>query len=161
MDSEGKELEVTRLEARDIFGEALLFASKSIPFYAEAVKASHVLLVPRQSVLELIEKDPEVSRFFLILMAEKCLILNQRVRSLGLKTVRQRLVGHLVTNCRGNKCCRIELGMNKGDLARLLGTVNETLSRNLRQLQEEGLIQVDGKKILIKDCMRLRRELAV
>ena len=93
------------------------------------------------------------------LMAQKCLILNQRVRYLGLKTVRQRLIHHLLTRCPGNNNCRIDLAMNKGDLARMLGTINETLSRNLKQLQEDGLIRVEGKKIHVMDCHRMREEL--
>lgn len=159
MDPEGKELEVTRLMNGDIFGEAMIFTSDSIPFYAEAVQLSQVLLISTQSILNLINQDPGVSWFFLKLMAQKCLILNKRVRSLGLETVRQRLIHYLLTRCRGNKCCQIDLTMNKGDLARFLGTVNETLSRNLRQLQEEGLIRVEGKKIHVNDCTRLRREM--
>ncbi|MFO7865350.1 MAG: Crp/Fnr family transcriptional regulator [Candidatus Aminicenantes bacterium] len=159
MDAEGKELEVTRLKSGEFFGEALVFASDSVPFYAEAVKTSQVLIFSSHSIKTLIDRDPEISLFFLKLLAQKCLLLNQRVRSLGLKTVRQRLIHHLLTRCAGNKSCRIDLSMNKGDLARLLGTVNETLSRNLRQLQEEGLIRVEGKLIFVNNCIRLRQEL--
>jgi CRP-like cAMP-binding protein len=159
MDAEGRELEVTRLKTGDFFGEALIFAADSVPFYAEAVRLSHVLIFFAQSLKNLIYREPEISFFFLKLLAGKCLVLNQRIRSLGLKTVRQRLIHHLLTRCKGNKCCRIDLTMNKGDLARMLGTVNETLSRNLRQLQDEEIIQVKGKQIFVKNCVRLRQEL--
>jgi CRP-like cAMP-binding protein len=159
MDPEGRELEVTRLRKGDIFGEAVLFSSGSVPFYAEAVLLSQVLLIAAKTIMALIEKEPDISRFFLKLMAQKCLILNQRVRYLGLKTVRQRLIHHLLTRCPGNNNCRIDLAMNKGDLARMLGTINETLSRNLKQLQEDGLIRVEGKKIHVMDCHRMREEL--
>jgi len=159
MDADGKELEVTRIKDGEFFGEALIFASDSVPFYAEAVKPSQVHVFPAQTIKNLINQEPEVSFFFLKLMAGKCLILNKRMRSLGLKTVQQRLIHHLLSRCGGNKGCRIDLAMNKGDLARLLGTVHETLSRSLRQLQEEELIQVKGKQIFIKDCLRLRQKL--
>lgn len=49
--------------------------------------------------------------------------------------------------------------MTKTELAKLLGTISETLSRNLKQLQEEGLIAVEGNTIHIEDVSRLEKEL--
>ncbi|MBU4330119.1 MAG: helix-turn-helix domain-containing protein, partial [Acidobacteria bacterium] len=50
----------------------------------------------------------------------------------------------------------VELPVKKTELAQMLGTVSETLSRNLAQLQEDGQIEVDGKNIRIIDCASLR-----
>jgi CRP-like cAMP-binding protein len=52
------------------------------------------------------------------------------------------------------------LRLKKVELAKLLGTISETLSRNLKQMQDEGLIEVKGKKIYVKDCLKLRAELS-
>jgi CRP-like cAMP-binding protein len=49
--------------------------------------------------------------------------------------------------------------MKKTELAKLLGTISETLSRNLKQLQEEGLIAVKSNTIHIADILRLKEEL--
>jgi CRP-like cAMP-binding protein len=51
------------------------------------------------------------------------------------------------------------LEIKKTELARLLGTISETLSRNLRGLQRDGLIEVKGRRIRIKECSRLRKEI--
>jgi CRP-like cAMP-binding protein len=50
----------------------------------------------------------------------------------------------------------VQLDLKKAELARLLGTISETLSRNLKQLQEDGMIEVSGRTIRIKDCSRLK-----
>ncbi len=75
-----------------------------------------------------------------------------------MSTVRQRLAKYLVQQCTGSSCV-ITLPIKKGQLATELGTVIETLSRNFKQLEKDGLILVDGKKITIKDCQGLRAEL--
>ena len=75
-----------------------------------------------------------------------------------MKTVRQRLAAYLLAGCGGAGPCAIALPMKKGDLAKALGTVGETLSRTLRQMQDEGLIRVEGKTIRVIDCLGLRRE---
>ena len=50
----------------------------------------------------------------------------------------------------------IELEMKKGELASQLGTVSETLSRSLRKLKEEGMIEVEGNRVIVFDLKRLR-----
>lgn len=160
MDEEGREVEVVRLLPGDFFGEAIVFASSRFPAFAQAVKDSRVLYFEKESFLQSMEKDPALARFFMVLLAKKCLILNERIEALGLRTVRQRLVQYLLSSCSGSQKCLIELKIKKTDLARILGTVSETLSRNLKFLQDEGLIEVRGKHICVLDCMKLRNELS-
>jgi CRP-like cAMP-binding protein len=53
---------------------------------------------------------------------------------------------------------RVELTKSHQDLAAELGTVRELISRNLSRVQAEGLIEVDGRTIVIKDLATLKRE---
>jgi CRP/FNR family transcriptional regulator len=99
------------------------------------------------------------ARFFIDLLARKCLILSRRVESLGLETVRQRLARYLLGRCGGAGGCTIRLPVKKSELAAQLGTIAETLSRNLKQLQEDGRIEVRGAEIRVIDCPGLRSEL--
>ena len=45
----------------------------------------------------------------------------------------------------------ITLKISKGQLASLLGTIPETLSRIFAKLSGQNLIRVDGKKIILLD----------
>jgi CRP/FNR family transcriptional regulator len=156
MDEEGRELEVVRLGPGDFLGEAILFVNGRFPFFAQAVKETAVVFFDKKAVFREIESHPAIAKFFLQLLARKCVALSGRVEAIGLQTVRQRLVHYLIANCSGEKQCCVELKMRKSQLAKHLGTGSETLSRNLRQLQKENLISVRGLKIFIKDCPRLR-----
>ena len=160
MDEQGKEVEVVRIEPGDFLGEAIVFVSSEFPFYAQAVKDSKVFFLEKKTISQEIKKDPTAAQFFLNLLAKKCLTLSYRIESLGLQTIRQRLIQYLFSNCSGEKQCVIELKLKKVELAKLLGTISETLSRNLKQMQDEGLIEVKGKKIYVKDCLKLREELS-
>lgn len=160
MDENGREVEVVRLEPGDFLGEAIVFVSSRFPFFAQAVKDSNVLFFEKKAILRKIESDPSAAKFFVNLLAKKCLVLNKRIESLGLQTVRQRLIQYMLSHCRGDEQCVIELKMKKSELAKILGTISETLSRNLKQMQKEGLIEVNGSRIRIMDCPRLRAELS-
>lgn len=161
MDEQGRELEVARLGPGDFLGEAIAFVSGRFPFYAQAAKDSSVYYFEAQALFRRIESDPAIARFFIGLLAQKCVVLSSRVESLGLRTVRQRLIQYLLARCYGSGHCLVELKIKKGDLAKILGTISETLSRSLKQMQEEGLIEVDGRKIHIRDCQNLRDKLSV
>ena len=159
MDDQGKELEVVRLNPGDFFGEAIVFIQDRFPSYAQAVKNSQVIFFEKETFFRNLEKDAAIGKFFLHLLAKKCIVLNKRIEALELRTVRQRLIQYLVSSCTHETSCDITLPMKKTELAKLLGTISETLSRNLKQLQEEGLIAVMGNTIHIKDISRLKEEL--
>jgi CRP-like cAMP-binding protein len=158
MDEQGKEVEVVRPNPGDFFGEAIVFVQKRFPSYAQAVKDSQVVFFDKNSFFQRLEKDPTIGMFFLHLLAKKCIVLNKRIETLELRTVRQRLIQYLVSSCGSDTSCVVTLPMKKAELAKLLGTISETLSRNLKQLQEEGLITVKGHTIHIKDRSRLNSD---
>jgi CRP-like cAMP-binding protein len=159
MDEQGKEVEVVRPNPGDFFGEAIVFVQKRFPSYAQAVKDSQVVFFKKNSFFRRLEKDPTIGMFFLHLLAKKCIVLNKRIEVLELRTVRQRLIQYLVSSCGSDTSCVVTLPMKKAELAKLLGTISETLSRNLKQLQEEGLITVKGHTIHINDRLHLTEEL--
>jgi len=75
-----------------------------------------------------------------------------QIENLSLKEVPARLAGYLLylAEEQGN-VERVELDISKGQLASLLGTIPETLSRIFAKMSEEGLISVDGKLISLLD----------
>ncbi len=156
MDERAREMELIRARAGDFIGEAVVFAGEIYPAFAEAVKDTETIYFGKKSIFSRIDRDPEVARFFIRLLAGKCLVLNKRVETLGFKTVKQRLIQYLLISCSGERKCEVELKMKKSDLARLIGTISETLSRTLAQMENEGLITVQGARIRIEDCARMR-----
>ncbi|MGQ9673973.1 MAG: Crp/Fnr family transcriptional regulator [Candidatus Aminicenantales bacterium] len=160
MDKNARELELVRLWPGDFFGEAAVFAADEFPAFAEATKDTEVIYFEKEAFVRRLRESPDLALFFIQLLARKCLILNERIEALSLRTVRQRLAQYLLSHCSGQMACLIELKIRKGELARLLSTASETLSRNLRELQEEGVIEVRGQSIRVKDCLRFRQEIA-
>jgi CRP-like cAMP-binding protein len=147
MDEHGREVEVVRLGPGDFFGEAIVFVAGEFPAYAQAVRKSQILYFSNKDVFCQIEKKPSTARSIITLLAQKCVVLNRRIETLELRSVRQRLAQFLLS---------FELKMKKTELARFLGTIPETLSRNLRQLQEEKLIEVHGRRIAVLDRSLLK-----
>jgi CRP/FNR family transcriptional regulator len=159
LDELGRELEVTRVGPGDFLGEAVAFAGGRFPFFAQAIGPTDAAYFEIEAVFRRVDRDPRTARFFIDLLARKCVVLSARIESLGLRTVRQRLVRFLLEDGSGAANRVVTLKIRKGELARQLGTVGETLSRTLRQMRDEGLIEVKGGDIRIVDPARLREEL--
>ncbi len=159
MDDQGRQLEVARLGPGEFLGEAIAFLGGRFPFLAEAAADAEVSVFQAREVLAAAGRDPAAARFFIELLARKCLVLSGRVESFGLETVRQRLARYLLGRCGGERGCVIRLPVKKSELAAQLGTIPETLSRGLKRFQEGGLIEVRGAEIRVVDCPGLRAEL--
>ncbi|MFO7840397.1 MAG: helix-turn-helix domain-containing protein, partial [Desulfosalsimonadaceae bacterium] len=54
-----------------------------------------------------------------------------------------------------NSTDSITLNISKGHLASFLGTIPETLSRMLKKMSEQGLIDVEGRKVRLLDRQAL------
>lgn len=160
-DEHGRELEIARLGAGDFLGEAVALAGSPYPFSAEAVMEIVVRRFEGRAVRRAIAAKSQAALFFVELLARKCVLLSGRVESLGLRTVRQRLAQYLLQGCAGGTAglCVVGLSIKKSELAGHLGTVGETLSRTLKAMAGDGLIEVRGREIRILDCPRLRTEI--
>jgi CRP-like cAMP-binding protein len=94
---------------------------------------------------------------FLRILAGKCSELTTRIAALQMQTVRERLLYYMGELCPKDGRCSFHLPISKRELAQQLGTSPETLSRTLRELQNEGVLQVNNRQIVMTDCLRKGR----
>jgi CRP/FNR family transcriptional regulator len=86
------------------------------------------------------------------------------IEELSFATIRQRLISMLarLAQSDGRRTAvglEVQLPGSHQELANQLGTVRELISRNLTRLQAEGLIEVDGRRIVVKDLKGLSAQL--
>ena len=134
------------------FGEVPVFSGKRFPANALALVKSRVLFFPRTDFIGLLSANPSLA---MNMLAELSLRLRQftvQIESLSLKEVPGRLASYLTYLSREQgDSDLLELQISKGQLASLLGTIPETLSRIFAKMTEQGLIRVDGRAIEVLD----------
>jgi CRP/FNR family transcriptional regulator len=80
-----------------------------------------------------------------------------QIEHLSLKEVPARLASYLLYLSREQENPRsVALSISKGQLASLLGTMPETLSRILARMSRADLIRVNGRRIRLVDAEGLR-----
>jgi len=147
---EGKEQIFHILEDHEPFGEAAVFAGEHYPASARALSETRTLFFPRQRFIELISREPTLALSMLALLSRRLRKLTQLVENLSLKEVPGRLAAYLLfLNAQKGSAPVIALDISKNQMAGLLGTIPETLSRILKRMTDEKLINADARTISI------------
>jgi len=150
--AEGKEQILHFFGPGECFGEVSVFTGRGFP--ADAVTAAQTMLLffPRTSFVSLIGKDPALALNMLAQLSRRLRHFAGLIEDLSLKEVPGRLAKYLLyLSGRNGNAGAVELDVSKGQLASLLGTIPETLSRILAKMNRQGLIHSRGSQIRILD----------
>lgn len=148
---EGKEQILHIIEPFEPFGEVPAFTGRRFPAHAEAIEDSITLFFPMDSIIRSIQNDPSLALNMLALLSQRLRQFTVLVEGLSLKEVPQRLAAYMLLLSDREKTDNIELNINKRQLASLLGTIPETMSRILSRMTANGLIEVQGRRIKLID----------
>lgn len=137
-----------------LFGEGLVINhAKNSPVQVRAVEDSVVLFIDLEMIYAAADNSPVrniLARNLIKSLAKKNLILNQKVRILSQKSLRDRIFIYLRTLPK-DKDGYAKIPFTQIALAEYLGVNRSALSRELGRMQNEGLLVIDGKKIKIID----------
>lgn len=137
-----------------LFGEGLVINhAKNSPVQVRAVEDSVVLFIDLEMIYAAADNSPVrniLARNLIKSLAKKNLILNQKVRILSQKSLRDRIFIYLRTLPK-DRDGYAKIPFTQTALAEYLGVNRSALSRELGRMQNEGLLVIDGKKIKIID----------
>ncbi len=150
--AEGKEQILHIFGQGQPFGEVPVFAGQKFPANAQAISKARVLFFPRTAFVTLITENPSLSLNMLAVLASKLREFSVQIENLSLKEIPARLASYLIYLAEEQQSGEaVTLGISKGQLASMLGTIPETLSRIFAKLSGQGLINVQGPKIALLD----------
>jgi|SRR5208282_2113643 len=145
------------------FAELPVFDGGNYPAAASALEDAKILFISRKDFQNFCREHPDVALKVIAVVGSRLRRLVGIIEELSFTTVRQRLIAVVLRLAEANgkpskEGVHLELTMSHQDLASELGTVRELVSRNLSRLQAEGFLEVDGRKIVVKDLAGLKNE---
>jgi CRP/FNR family transcriptional regulator len=152
LSADGKEQILHIFGPGEPFGEVPVFEGRNFPAHAVALEKCVCLYFPRPAFIELIKNNPSLALAMLGVLSRRLRTFTVLVDNLSLKEVPGRLAAHLLylsENKDGTDS--LELDISKGQLAALLGTIPETLSRILGRMVKQGLIESMGPRVKLLD----------
>lgn len=153
---EGKEYTLHTIRPGQMFAEAAIFGGEIFPANSIALEDSVVAFFAKDRFINLIAKSPHISLKMISALSGFVRDFNQQIENLSLKEVSTRLALFLLSQTDASGKNKIVLDRSKSELASSLGTISETLSRNFKKMKELGIIDIDGKNIVILDSEKLK-----
>jgi len=158
---DGKELTLAYRGPGDIFGEACLIDGGPREEMAEAMENALVTEVERTHFEKLLQTHPSLGYRMTKVLAQRRREIESKIENLVFKDVNSKLAELLlrlgteygVDDARGTL---VALKITHQEMANLIGSTRETVSLTLAQFKKRGLIQTDGRKVILADREGLR-----
>ena len=140
----------------EVFGYKSLISEGKNKAFATAVKTSTVWMYSASDVMKLLAQAHPLIRTLL----EQAVMDIQNYEKISqlhyLASVQERIAYQIVTladrfGVQTAKGLSLNLKLTRNEFAQLASTINESLSRHLTEFKNEGLIDINGKEIIIKN----------
>ena len=157
---DNKEQIVHLLREGGVVGYRALIAGTRYTHSAVALEDCVVCFMPRPDFFYLVQTNHQFAMGLMQLLAQTLGLAEERMLHLAYKPVRERLAGALLlvqqTFHRDDEALPFRISLGREDLAALVGTAKETVSRLLSEFKEAGMIATRGSQITILRPTRLQ-----
>tara|TARA_B100000809_G_scaffold260619_2_gene307900 strand:- start:1393 stop:2073 length:681 start_codon:yes stop_codon:yes gene_type:complete len=159
---EDKEMILSVLGPGEIFGETGVMGADSYGTVAEVMEDAIVCSISINQLNTMLEKNPAFNFSVTKFIGLRYLKVQSRLESLVFKTAPERIrdfikemaVEHGKTLGNGSEI-ELKLKLKHEDISKLTATTRQSVTTELNNLEKEGIILFDRKRILIKDIKRL------
>lgn len=157
---DGREKTLALLGPGEFFGEMALLDEGPRSAIAETLEPSALYLLHRNDFLATITENPSIALQIIRVLSRRIRQTNAQIMDIVFRDVRGRVATTLADLCRRHGVStpagmRIELKLTHQELANLVGTARETVSRILAELQDVHCLTVDGRYLVLKDMKKL------
>lgn len=146
----------------EIFGELAMFSKAPRESYAMAVRTSLTWCLRPEVVKEVLRSHPGIGLTITTQVGSRMKRIESRVEHLVFRSVPSRVAGILLELAedfghRKDGRLVIDLVISQEDVAKLVGASRQAVNASLRELEREGIIQRDGRRLELVDLDTLRR----
>jgi CRP/FNR family transcriptional regulator len=164
-DINGKEQIVAILKQGEMFPHVGFFRKGSYPAYSEALEDCTLVVVPINQFEKVLIANPELSIKVFKVLGEKIVDLQERLEAQILNNTYEQIIKLIVRlgNLHGQETADgkivLKADFTNKDLANMIGTTRETVSRTLTKMKKKQLLEVTANGDMIYEKESLLDEL--
>ncbi|MFT4750135.1 MAG: CRP/FNR family cyclic AMP-dependent transcriptional regulator [Bdellovibrionota bacterium] len=161
-DMAGKEVTKAILSPGEVFGELALISEGTRRDFAYSLEETALCVLEREDLGQMLQERNEVQIFFMRLIGDRTLKLEQRLENLMFKTSRCRITEflHHLAETRGRTVGyerEVRDMLTHKEIADLTGTSRQTVNTVLNDLRRQNILTFDRKRMLVRDMGLLAR----
>jgi CRP-like cAMP-binding protein len=152
--ADGRQVVLTVMREGDVFGEIALLDGNERTADATAAADCELLVVPRRSLLALLERRPDLCIDLLIVLCERLRRTNEQVEDLAFLDLEARIAKVLVRLVEENgksSTGSVGVKISQRALGELVGGSRESVNKHLQDWKRSGIIALGKGSIVIRD----------
>jgi len=152
LSDDGREKILEFLEAGDFFGEMSLFDNSPRSASVRALVEVRVLALSRSDFLTVLRRSPDLAMAVIQELTRRLRQVDEQASSLSFQRVKERTKGLLVRLAKdetGREGRLATPALTHQQIADMIGTSRETVTRALKGLKEQGWLEQEGKRYLV------------
>lgn len=160
INAEGKEFITALISEGEFFGYNPLLEEKSYSDTAVALEDSEVYIIPKDDFFALLHNSRDVSHAFIKMLSNDVKDKEERLLHIAYNSVRRRVADALLMlkqRYATDNDKPFSMAISREDLANLAGTAPETVIRTLSDFKEEGIIEIKGSSITLREVGKLEK----
>ncbi len=157
---DGKELILNIYGENHVFAEVTIFNDICYPATAEIIEDAVVGVIRNYDLEKLIKSNIELGFNLIKILSKRLFNAQMKLKQIALNDTYSRTADTLIRLSKNvgverNGQIEFDLDLSRQELANMIGTARETVSRILSRFKKEGSIDISGKKMVIKDIKKL------
>lgn len=174
-DDQGRCIRVETFEPVEALASAVLFSQRPLlPVTVGAQSDCRIISFPKEEIIKMLMNEKAILEAYLADTGAKVQFLSERLRLARFATLRQRIADWLVrktllqttifgdtTKAPSNatevpKAFSIRVDPSFEKMADIMGVARPSLSRELSHMRSDGLIEIEGRTIILKNIEALK-----
>ena len=160
---DGRDITLNILGEGSIFAEVTLFNDMDYPATVEVLENSEIGVILNKDIENLILQNTELALQIIKILNKRLFRSQTAVKDMAFSDTYIRITKTLIDLCKRHGTTtengiEIDASLTRQDIADMVGTSRETVSRLISTLKKQGLILTDSKKIIITDINKLQEQ---
>jgi CRP-like cAMP-binding protein len=156
----GKDHIVKLIKKGELLGQRSLISDEPVNLSAIALEDMEVCFIPKTEVMGFFDKNNQFSMNVMKTICGDLKEADDHMVNMAQKTVKERLAEtllYLLDTFGKNEDNTLKVQLSRDELASMIGTATESCIRLLSDFNKLGLIELSGKKIILKDINKLKK----
>ena len=148
----GSQVNVSIRIPGEIIGPAAVFSkSQRYPCDIVALEPATLMMLSKEDLLSLMQKDVKILQNFTTEIASATYMLQQRLELLSYSGIAQKAAFWLLMQVRQTGKTAVQIPDSMSRWAMIMNVSRPSLHREMKKLEEEGIIRYEGKNIYVLD----------